>query len=66
MFDLIAGGGSESASVTGGPMVITTGSRDIASRRRSVALATSVMVLPPRRLSWPDPEKLDPTVVRVP
>src|SRR5712664_1013079 len=59
-------GRQRSASVTGGPMVITTGAEETIAPAASVALATSVMVLPAAAPAFADTEKLDPTVGRVP
>src|SRR6266850_285543 len=59
-------GRQRSASVTGGPMVITTGAEETIAPAASVALATSVMVLPAAAPAFAATEKLDPTVGRVP
>src|SRR5712664_4852879 len=59
-------GRQRSASVTGGPMVITTGLEETIAPAASVALATSEMVLPAAAPAFADTEKLDPTVGRVP
>src|ERR1700694_3691894 len=59
-------GRQRTASVTGGPTVITTGAEETIAPAASVALATSVMVAPAAAPAFADTAKVDETVGRVP